>query len=254
MLYDHPQYYDIAFSFRDIEREVDFIVACIDRYSRIPVKRVFEIACGSAPHAGELTNRGYLYIGLDNNRNMLDHAAYKWRHLVPPPRFIEANMVTFIPSQQVDFAYVMLGSLYLNSLDDMTAHFDRMARSLQPGGLYFLDWCIQFSNLLVPRMASAVTQESDGIRVESHFNTRLVDSARQMYEEIWTVHVDDHGRRRTFETIERNRAIFPQEFLLFLESRTDFEFVGWWHDWDLEKPIEGNSEVQRPVALIRRKS
>ena len=78
MLYDYPEYYEVAFSFRDIEVEAAFIRDCIRQYSAIPVRKVFEIACGPAPHAEALTNLGFHYVGMDNNRNMLDYAAYKW--------------------------------------------------------------------------------------------------------------------------------------------------------------------------------
>jgi SAM-dependent methyltransferase len=253
MLYDYPQYYEIAFSFRNIEDEAAFIDKCVNQFSDIPVRRIFEVACGHAPHAGELIRRGYEYVGLDINRNMLDYAAYKWRSLGPPPEFVEGDMIDFRYDKKVDFAFVMLGSLYLNSIEDMTRHFNAIARILNHGGLYFLDWCVQFTDPMVPRARNNVSMERDGISVESKFNTRLVDSARQMYEEVWTVNIDDHGRHKRFEMIERNRAIFPQEFLLFLESRTDFDFVGWWHDWDLEQPIEGHTDVKRPLVLIRRK-
>ncbi|MDD3733132.1 MAG: class I SAM-dependent methyltransferase [candidate division Zixibacteria bacterium] len=253
MLYDYPEYYEIAFSFRNIEEEAGFIITCLEKFSDIPVKSIFEVACGHAPHAGELVKHGYRYVGLDINRNMLDYAAFKWRSLVPPAEFIEGDMVNFTYPKKVDFAFVMLGSLYLNSLEDMTRHFNAIARILNPGGLYFLDWCIQFNDPMVPRARNDIVMEKNGIMVESRFNTRLIDSARQMYEEVWTVNIDDHGRHKRFEMIERNRAIFPQEFLLFLESRTDFDFVGWWHDWDLNQPIEGHSDVKRPLVLIKRK-
>src|SRR3972149_4413948 len=94
-LYDYPEYYEIAFSFRDIPDEARFMHSCIERYSKIPVRRVFEVACGYAPHAEELTALGYKYIGLDNNRNMLDYAAHKWSSLKPPPEFMEGNMLSF---------------------------------------------------------------------------------------------------------------------------------------------------------------
>ncbi len=253
MIYDYPHYYEVAFSFRDVAREADFLKACIDRYSDVRVKWVFEIACGFAPHVRELTDHGYHYLGLDNNRNMLDYAIYKWHDLKPAPEFLEGNMVSFDCPRKVDFAYVTLGSLYLNSLEEMSSHFDSMARCLRPGGLYFLDWCVQFTDPLAPEAHNAMVNERDGIKVESRFNIRLIDSARQMYEEVWTVNVDDHGQRRRFEMIERNRAIFPQEFLLFVKSRSDFEFVGWWKDWDFDKPVEGQAEVDRPVVLLKRK-
>jgi SAM-dependent methyltransferase len=252
MIYDYPQYYEAAFSFRDIPREAAFLGFAMERFSSVKVKRVLEVACGFAPHAGALTEQGYRYVGLDNNRNMLDYATYKWHGLKPPPEFVQADMVKFELPGSVDFAYVMLGSLYLNSLEEMTSHFDSMARALRPGGLYFLDWCVQFSDPLASAANNAFVNERDGIRVESKFNIRLVDPARQMYEEVWTLNIVDNGRHKRFELIERNRAIFPQEFLLFVESRTDFEMVGWWKDWDFNKPIEGSVEVDRPIALLRR--
>jgi SAM-dependent methyltransferase len=253
VLYDYPEYYETAFSFRDIESEAGFLQECIKRYSEIPVRRVFEVACAHAPHAQALTDSGYQYIGLDINRSMLDYAARKWRHLMPSPEFIEADMTSFTMQKPVDFAYVMLGSLYLSGVEEMRSHFRCMTECLKPGGLYFLDWCVQFNDPLIGKAANRFSREQDGIRIDSRFNIRLIDIAQQMYEEIWTVDVNDHGRKRKFEMIERNHAIFPQEFLLFVENLTDFEFVGWWHDWDFNKPIDGASEVARPVVLLRRR-
>jgi len=253
MIYDYPQYYEVAFSFRDIPRESAFMQKCIERYSRIKVRRVFEVACGYAPHAGELIGRGYRYLGLDNNRNMLDYAVHKWRDLSPRPEFLDGDMVSFETPRPVDFAFVMLGSLYLNSLTEMNSHFDSLARALKPGGLYFLDWCVQFDDPMKYAEDNTVTYERDGITVVSKFNIRLLDPGEQMYEEIWTLDVDDRGQRRKLQMIERNRAIFPGEFLTFVRSRTDFEFVGWWKDWDLAQPIADGAETARPVALLRRK-
>lgn len=251
-LYDYPHYYEIAVSYRDLEKEAEFLTSAIKRFSPIPVKRVFELASGPAPHAGALVKRGYQYMGLDCNRNMLDYAIYKWRDLRPQPLFFEADMADFAHLPQADFAFVMLGSLYLSTVEEMTSHFNCMAQVLKPGALYFLDWCVQFGDMM-KHATSCLTAEMDGINVESHFNTRLIDPAGQMYEEIWTVNIDDHGRHQNFEMVERNRAIFPQEFLLFIESRTDFEFVGWWREWDFDKPIDHANETARPIVLVRRK-
>ena len=253
MIYDHPQYYDVAFSFRNVPQEAAFLHACIDRFSDVKVKWTFEIACGSAPHAGELISRGYHYMGIDNNRNMLDYATYKWRGLKPPPEFLKADMVWFECPRRVDFVYVMLGSLYLNSIEEMTKHFDSVARCLRPGGLYFLDWCVQFTDPLSNGPSNVISNERDGIKVESKFNIRLIDAAKQIYEETWALDVDDHGHRRQLQMTELNRAIFPEEFRLFIKSRSDFELAGWWKDWDLDRPVEGPGEIGRPVVILKRK-
>jgi SAM-dependent methyltransferase len=252
MIYDHPQYYEAAFSFRDAARETAFMQACMNRFSGVDVRRVFEVACGHAPHAEEMAALGYSYVGLDNNPIMLAYAAERLRHLQPPSEFIKGDMVSFDCHREVDFAYVMLGSLYLNSLEEMTSHFNSMAACLNRGGLYFLDWCVQFTDPLKSCSDSEVVMERDGIRTRSRFDIRLIDSATQMYEEVWTMKVEDHGQKRDFQITELNRAIFPQEFRLFIKNRPDFDMVGWWCDWDLNRPVEGQSEVDRPFVLLKR--
>jgi SAM-dependent methyltransferase len=253
VIYDYPKYYEIAFSFRDIPKETAFFETCIDRFSVVKVRRVLEIACGLAPHAGELARLGYGYLGLDNNSNMLDSAKHNWRELDPQPEFINGDMVSFETPNKIDFAYVMLGSLYLNTQAEMHSHFDSIADALHPGGLYLLDWCIQFDDPMNYANNNAVTHERDGIKIESRFDIRLLDKEQQMYEEIWTLDIDDHGKQQQLKRTEHNRAVFPAEFLEFVKSRTDFEFIGWWRDWDLSQPITNNCQIIRPVTLLRRK-
>lgn len=47
--YRHPEYYDIAFAVGDATHEVGFFETAIREFSRAPVRRVLEIACGTAP-------------------------------------------------------------------------------------------------------------------------------------------------------------------------------------------------------------
>ena len=52
-----------------------------------------------------------------------------------------------------------------------------------------------------------------------------------------------------------NRVIFPQEFLLIVERIGELEFVGWWDNWDLERPLgeaRDPGSISRPIALLRR--
>ncbi len=252
MLYDYPEYYEVAFSFRDIPREAHFLDDCIRELSKRKVNHILEIACGHAPHVEQLSLLGYRYTGLDINRNMLDYAIYKWKDIKPIPIFIEEDMVSFSSNESYDFAYVLLGSLYLNSLDEMQSHFDSISKVLNSGGLYFLDWCVQFHDPLKDSENNSYSLEKDGIIIESDFNIKLLDHENQMYEEIWTVNVNDHGRHKKFNMIERNKAILPEEFRKFIKNRTDFEIVGMWGDWYLNQPIIDHNEVSRPIIIIRK--
>ena len=76
-LYANPFYYEIAFSYRDIPKEVQVMQEVIRRYSPIPVKRVLELGCGNSPHMLELLQRGYSYVGLDLSPEMLQYSQEK---------------------------------------------------------------------------------------------------------------------------------------------------------------------------------
>ncbi len=252
MLYDYPEYYEAAFSFRDIEAESAFIEYAIMRHSLIPVRTVCEIACGQAPHAGELVRRGFDYVGLDINPRMIEYARDKWSGLATRPKVLLGDLVDYDLEQPADFTYVMIGSLYLKDTEAMERHFDSVARNLMPGGLYFLDWCIQFYDPLGLDVRRPFRHTHNGITVESRFNIRLLDPGQSIYEEIWDVRIDDHGKIKEFRMVECNKAVFPGEFRQFLDRRDDFEFVGWWRDWDFEKPITDVGHIPRPLAIIRR--
>ncbi len=253
MLYDYPSYYELAFSFRDVGAETSFMNSCITRYSLIPVKSVLEIGCGPAPHAGVLTSScGYRYTGIDINEKMLAYSRDKWQRCQPPPTFLQKDMVDFELDQPVDFVFVMLGSLYLRNANEIVSHFDSVARALAPGGLYFMDWCIQFEDPLNYKDNNAFSIERDGIRLESRIDIKLVDPSTQLYEETWLVDVFDRSCRHQFNMRDRSKAILPDEFLRFLENRNDFEFIGWWKDWDLAQPIHDGCEILRPFTLLRR--
>ena len=94
--------------------------------------------------------------------------------------------------------------------------------------------------------------ERNGIRTWSRFDVRLIDPETHLYEEIWTMKVNDHGMEKEFRITEFNRAILPDDFKRFVNRRPDFEMVGWWCDWNLDRPILQNSRVDRPLVLLRR--
>ena len=58
-VYKKPYYYDLAFSYRNINEEVDFFEQCITTFSNIQVLKLLDVGCGPCPYASELVNRGY---------------------------------------------------------------------------------------------------------------------------------------------------------------------------------------------------
>lgn len=250
--YDNPDYYDLAFSWRDIGKEVDLFEECFARYSRVPVRRVLELASGTSPHIQELSNRGYFYTGLDINKAMLQWSEAKARKLGIEADFIEADMADFNLSEPVDFVFTMCGSLYTKSTHEFTSHLEAVARALRPGGLYLLDWCINFE-WNRPRGEQRWKMKRRGVEIKVRFIEEVINPASQIARHRLTGDLRDRGREHHFESTDTVRVILPQEFLLHLEKCGKFEYIGWWNNWDLERPMEKEESANRPITLIRRK-
>ena len=249
-LYDNPKYYEIAFSFRDIPAEVDVFEECFQRFSQVPVKSVLELGCGNSPHMEELIKRGYQYNGLDLSPAMLDYSREKALRIGAESNLIHADMIDFSLDTKVDFVYVLLGSLYVKSTSELLTHFNSVAQVLKKGGLYLLDWCIQYDPL--SEGGDSWEIERDGIKVKTTVSWKAINRVEQTFEETITLEVNDHGEKQSLIGKEIKRAIYPQEFLCFVLSFKHFEFVGWWNNWDLRQPLEQANKIDRPIALVRR--
>jgi SAM-dependent methyltransferase len=249
--YDHPEYYDLAFSWRDMKKEVDVFEECFRRYSGIPVRRVLELASGTSPHLEELSRRGYHYTGLDLNKAMVLWSESKARRLGIDAAFIEGDMAGFCLPEPVDFVFTMCGSLYVHSTAELLSHLNSVARALKPGGLYFLDWCINFEwNRAKAEQKWEI--ERGGVKIGVRFNEKVLDTASQTAEYRLEGDIEDGGRRLHLESVDTVRVVLPQEFRLLVEKCGMFEFMGWWNYWDLDRPMEEEVEVSRPITLIRR--
>ena len=258
-VYDNPKYYEIAFSFRNIPAEVDVFEECFKRFSKIPVKSVLELGCGNSPHMEELIKRGYQYSGLDLSKAMLEYSREKASHIGAEVNLIQADMIDFSFETMVDFVYVLLGSLHVKSTSELLTHFNSVAQVLRNGGLYLLDWCVHFDPPGGSDDPPAGSEgaynwdmERDGIKVKTSVSWKVINRVEQTFEETQILEVNDHGEKLTLVEKDITRAIYPQEFLCFVSGLKDFEFVGWWNNWDLRQPLEQADKIDRPIALVRR--
>ena len=248
--YAFPEYYEVAFSFLDVRREVVFFQRLIAAHSRVPVKRVLELASGLAPHAAEWDRRGYEYTGVDLSAAMRRAAARRAADAGIRAAFVRGDLRRLtLGARRFEFAYVQLGSLYVRSNDEFLEHLRALRRVLAPGGLYLLDGVVQFQQ--TSEMHQAWTMRRRGITVRTTYDPLMIDSFGQLIDEHLTLRVDDHGRRRTAASRLRRKLIYPQELLLLLGCQQDFEFIGWYNNFTFRQP---RREKGRWQVVLRRRS
>lgn len=248
-VYAAPEYYDLAFGFRDLDREVEFLCEALRRFAGRSPRRVLELACGSAPHLPSWHARGCEYVGVDLRWEML--RAVRARQL--PATLVRADMRRFDPGPlRIDVAFVGLGSLYLRSNDELLLQLERLERALLPGGLYILDGVAWFHPL--DDGAQSWTVRRGGVTVKTRFRAELIDGLAQTYAQSVRLDVLDHGRRLVLESRPVVKLFLPQELELLVRHQGGFEVKGWFDDFDLARPLRSSKRLQgRQVLVLQRR-
>lgn len=252
--YDYPHYYESAFSFRNIVHEVDLIEQTIKKFSKCAGKNFLELGCGPAFHMLELAQRGYHYSGLDLNEAMLAYSRAKASKAAIQADFIKGSMVDFHLAQKMSYIFIALGSLYANSTKEVEQVFQSAANALESGGLFLLDWCVQFDPA---QLFSAEGQSwevlEDKVKIQTSVVMKQTNKVEQLFEEQLEMKVDNGEQVQLLRSYSTKKAIYPQEFLLLLKNIKQFEFLGWWNNWDLNDPISSDtSSIFRPIVLLRK--
>lgn len=254
-IYENPLYYDIAFSFFDPKQQIDSFERIIKKFSKIEVKRVLDVACGPSLQLQELARRGYEVVGLDLSSEMLGYLQGRAKEEGVRIETVQADMCDFRLEKNVDFAFVMMGSLVVDSDDKLLGNLNSVAFSLRKGGLYFIqnkavDW--------TKNEEQSWTMEKDGITVNTTFSMRWKNLIDQIYIERIVTEVNDHGHTKKLSEEEDLKFVFPQEFKTLVRLNGKFEFLGWWkgteNTWHLDKPLEKPENLDNiNMVLLRRK-
>ncbi len=124
----------------DYERRADYLERLF-RESRIPVRTVLDLACGTGAITVLLARRGYEMIAVDGSADMLMVAREKAASLPgEPPLFLCQDMPRLDLYGTVDAAVCCLDSLnYLIRPQDVRRTLERLRLFIAPGGVLVFD-------------------------------------------------------------------------------------------------------------------
>lgn len=252
--YDHPRYYEIAFSFRDLSHEVDVIQQTIESFAGREVSSLLQLGCGPCQHMPELSRRGLRFEGLDINPAMLDYSRDKAASAGIAATFHLQSMVDFRLTQPVDYVFIALGDLYVQSTDELKSLLRCVAAALRQGGLFLLDWCVQFEPARMFKAEGDRWEMAQGdVRLSAHVVMQPFDHPQQLFREQLDIDVVDGQTQLSLSSHSVKRAVYPQELLELVSGMGLFEFVGWWNDWNLDQPLGATTDaIYRPITLLRR--
>ncbi len=251
--YTAPRLYEIAF---DMNRkgEVDFLVHCFRRYAKRPVRRVFDIACGTGPHLVRLADRGYRMSGLDLSRRNIDFLRERLADKGHEAELVVGDMTDFRLAQPVDAALCMQDSQgHLLTNEQLLAHLRAVARSLRRGGLYIFDRYM-VSSWTDPARAWSWSRRRGRVIVRASFSAlNDVNPVSQVFTEHMTLEAIENGRRRVYRQRHQSRMLFPQELRALVDLAGGFEFVQWFFGFKAHQVLERSKHPLLMVVVLRKR-
>jgi SAM-dependent methyltransferase len=164
-VYRAVEAYELAFSYRDIPREVDTLTTWCLRHAGQRPTRVLELAAGPADHALEFARRGAAVTALDLEPSMCERARQRAEAEDLKLRVACADMTAYELDERHDLAIMMIDSVaHLLDLDALVSNLCATARHLDPGGLYVLEACHPADFLMPTPKAQLEWEMADGDR------------------------------------------------------------------------------------------
>ncbi len=255
--YSFPLYCDAAYGW-DRSPECDFIERCAEKYASGPTRNsVLDLACGTGIHLTEFARRGYRASGIDKSPEMAEFVIAKAASAGLKVDCSVADMKEFTPRGPYSLAICMLDSFrYLLTDTDIRSHLHSVSRSLEGGGMYFID-------LWMPPSADGVewediswSQGSGRIHVDARYlqYARTFDANTRTFEDELIFKVNGPGVDTTVSSRARTRMLLYEELCRIAEEEGSFTPAGKFYNFDFgEKGVYNNRHIRTNIILTKRR-
>lgn len=254
--YRLPEVYEIAFSYRDVARECDFLTD-VYRYVRGSGEApgaVLELACGPGDHAREFHRRGLRVAALDLSPEMTEYVRGR---LGSDAQVLTADMTSFTLRQPVDLAFTLIDSLpYLTTNEQLVAHFRSVRDAVNPGGVYVVELRhpgdIWFSGADGRSTVNTWTMERGDLKVTTEWGVSTTyDPIAQTERVLTRITVERGDHKDVIESSGQLRPLLPQELLALADLAGGWRFAGWWGDFALDRPLGASSRDWRMIVAFQ---
>jgi SAM-dependent methyltransferase len=245
VIYDHPQAYELACSFRDVGAEVEAL-----RGWASGARDVLELAAGPAEHAREFARRGVRAIALDLNPAMCEYAREQGRGL--PLEVVRGDMTGFRLGTTFDLVITMLDSTaHLMTLDDFVAYLGCVRDHLAGNGLAVIEMSHPADRLGdTPRVSTAWSVQKNGVSATVRWGepSDTLDPISQIVQDHVTIAIDGG---------DVVQGVVPYRFWTATELEAAIRLAGGltvaaqYGDFDPTVTL-GSPEAWRMITLLRR--
>ncbi len=259
-VYAHARLYDIAFSYRPFDDEVEAMLRwATAALSRSPTSAL-ELCAGPADHAIASARRGLRSVALDMSAPMCAYAQEKAKRAGVEISVVEGDMRAFSLAAPVELAFTMLNSIsHLHSLEDVVAHFGAMRDAVVDGGVYVLE--VQHPKDFVGRgarptgVSSTRTCAIDGTTVETTWGSSdgPYDPLRQVFSAHITLKVNDDDGERTHHEVVHMRDWTFDELRAAAQLAGGWSLIGQHGAFDDVTAVDASDDSWRMILVFQRR-
>jgi SAM-dependent methyltransferase len=257
--YSLPQIYDIAFDWRDVPGEVDFLLREAEKQLGRKVTSALELACGPAYHTREMARRGVVSDGMDLSAEMVGYAQGLAAKEKLAARIMHGDMRNFRSDRTYDLVYILLVSFaHLLTNQDILDNLNCVADLLNDGGIYIISTAhprdFYGDKPVSDRDETTWTMERDGIKVVTDWGGtgEKYDPLTEIDEVTISYTVTQDGRTTRHDSPEKLRRLSFQTLRALFHLNGRLAFANLLGDLDQSVPLTNNDESVRMVVVARK--
>jgi len=255
-IYKKAEYYDIAFDFRDVSKECDFLEEVFLKLVNRKPEGFLELGAGPAYHTIEFTKRGLKATALDLSSNMVQYGLSKAQADGISIEYVCADMVGFNLPGQYDLAALLMDSAsYFLDNQSVYNHFRCVADCLKDGGLYFLE-------ISHPRYVFKVgepiitewTMERDNKKVQFQWGAKddPFDPITQITDITVRIKYSDGTAEGEIVDKAPGRCFTANEFKALVDASGCFRIIGMYGAMDENIPFDNDKKAWRMVSVLQK--
>ncbi len=234
---NHPlAAYELAYSYRNLAAECDFLVAAAERSLGYPPRSALELGAGPAGHGRLLARRGLEVWALDHDVAALAYLA----DVAPALHRLEADLRGYTLPAPVDLVYCPLSTFaYLLNEGDWAAGLACAATALNPRGAIVLEFALADQDDAQDRSWHV---EEGSLRVSATATAAAPDGADVF---AWTLQLDwrDGEQGGRCSSWQRQRRLTPGWVERQLRAGGVFGEVGLYGGWSMRRRWRGHSTL-----------
>ncbi|MFZ1685241.1 MAG: class I SAM-dependent methyltransferase [Candidatus Zixiibacteriota bacterium] len=257
--YSLPHIYEIAFDWRDVPGECDFLIKEAERHLGHTVKSAMELACGPAFHVREMARRGIVSHGMDLAPEMVGYANQQLRDQNLAGQVFLGDMRNFAAPQTYDVVYILLVSFaHLLSNQDILDNLTCAANMLNPGGIYIISTAhprdFYGDKPVSDNVETSWTSEREGVSVTTDWGgtSQQYDPLTEIDEVTISYTVTENGKTERHDCPEKLRRLSFQTLTALLRLNGRFAIANLLGDFDSAIPLTSAEESARMIVVARK--